>query len=78
MWMEGIYWCRVVPTTMWAKITHKTSCFKNVGFFVSLELLRLGGGLMSCPNLVAKFRIQYISHMTPHFWWFYGFIFSIP
>ena len=37
----------MVPTTMKAKITYKTSYFKHVGFFVRLALLVLGGGPMS-------------------------------
>ena len=44
MWMEGINRCKVVPT----------SYSEHVGIFVSLEVLVLGIGPMSCPNLGAK------------------------
>ena len=41
-----MYWCRVLPTTMWAKVTYKTSYFKHIGIFVRLALLVLG--VVSC------------------------------
>jgi hypothetical protein len=38
----------------------------HVGIFDRLALLVLGGGSMCCSNLGAKFRSQYLSHMTPN------------
>ena len=56
--MTGIHCCRVVFIVMWAKITYKNFILQVCRIFVSLELLVLGGDLMSCPNLGAKFRSQ--------------------
>ena len=70
MWIEGIYWCKVVSTIIWAKITLKTSYYKHVNFIVRLTLLVLGGRSMCCPNVGAHmlyiFRSQYLSHMIPN------------
>ena len=71
MWIEGIYWCRVVPTTMWFKITYKTPYSKHVRIFVRLALLVLGGGFMCCPNVEAKFRSQYLLHDAQFGWRFF-------
>ena len=53
-------------TIMWAEITYKTSYSMHVGIFDRLALLVLGGGSKCCSNLGAKFRSQYLSHMTPN------------
>ena len=62
-WMEGICWCRVVPTTMWAKITNKDLILQACRIFLlGWHLLFWGGGPMSCFYVEAKSRSQYISH----------------
>ena len=83
MWMEGTHRCRMVPTTMWTKITYKNLVsFKHVGFFfIRLALLVLAGDSIWCPNVVAKLRSQKLSHMMPNlgkdFILFYLYFFKV-
>lgn len=37
-----------------------------------LALLVLGGGFMHCPNVGAKFKTQYLSHICPIWWGFFS------
>ena len=55
---------RVVPTIMWTKITYKNLILQACRiFFVKFILLVLGGSFMCYPNVGAKFRSHFLSHM---------------
>ena len=38
-WMEGIYWCRVVPTNVWAKITYKNLTLTMWNFLLGYHFM---------------------------------------
>jgi hypothetical protein len=57
--MEGKNWCKVVPTTMWIKITYKNLILQAC----RLALLVLEAVPCDTQMMKPNFKSQYISHM---------------
>ena len=64
MWMKGIYWCRVVSTTMWTKLAYQNLVLQACRIFCWRGIICFGRWFHVLPNVRIEFKSQYVSHMN--------------